>query len=82
MAKKQKRSVSGATRSAATTRPAAARTSASAPTERPATTTPARSSYIQEFKPDYSPVIADLKKIGILAASFITILVVLSFFLR
>ncbi len=36
----------------------------------------------KEFNPDYSPVIKDLKRIGILATSFIFILVVLSFFLR
>lgn len=35
-----------------------------------------------EFKPDYSYVISDLKKIGIMAGSFFLILVVLSFFLR
>jgi len=35
-----------------------------------------------EFKPDYSPVIKDLKRIGILAGSFFTILIILSFFLR
>ena len=35
-----------------------------------------------EFKPDYTDIFGDLKRIGILAASFITILVVLSFFLR
>ena len=34
-----------------------------------------------EFNPDYSYVKQDLKKIGILAGSFITILVILSFFL-
>ena len=34
-----------------------------------------------EFNPDYAPVIKDLKRIGILAGTFITILVVLSFFL-
>lgn len=33
------------------------------------------------FNPDYSSVIRDLKRIGILAASFIAILVALSFFL-
>ncbi len=33
------------------------------------------------FNPDYSPVIRDLKRIGLLAGSFITILVVLSFIL-
>ena len=35
-----------------------------------------------EFNPDYSHVKSDLKRIGILAGSFISVLVVLSFFLR
>jgi hypothetical protein len=35
-----------------------------------------------EFKPDYTYVKKDLKRIGILAGSFFVILVVLSFFLR
>jgi len=35
-----------------------------------------------EFQPDYSYVIKDLKRIGILAGSFVAILIVLSFFLR
>ena len=35
-----------------------------------------------EFKPDYSYVIKDLRRIGMLAGSFIALLVVLSFFLR
>ena len=35
-----------------------------------------------EFNPDYTSVIKDLKRIGILAGSFFFILVVLSFFLR
>lgn len=35
-----------------------------------------------EFNPDYSDVKRDLKRIGILAGSFIALLVVLSFFLR
>lgn len=34
------------------------------------------------FNPDYTPVIRDLKRIGVLAFSFVGILVVLSFFLR
>jgi predicted component of viral defense system (DUF524 family) len=41
-----------------------------------------RTSYSQEFKPDYSLVISDLKTIGGLAAFFTVVLVVLSFFLR
>jgi len=39
-------------------------------------------SAVGEFKPDYSYVKSDLKRIGILAGSFFVILVVLSFFLR
>jgi len=35
-----------------------------------------------EFNPDYTDVKTDLKRIGILAGSFITLLVALSFFLR
>jgi len=34
-----------------------------------------------EFKPDYTHVISDLKRIGILAGSFFVILVALSFIL-
>ena len=46
---------------------------------------PARSSaasYEKEFNPDYSQTIKDLRRIGILAGSFFTVLVILSFFLR
>lgn len=35
-----------------------------------------------EFKPDYGPVKQDLKRIAYLAATFVVILIVLSFFLR
>jgi hypothetical protein len=54
------------------------------PTAAPGTTT---SSSIMghsksTFNPDYSYVAKDLRRIGLLAGSFITILVVLSFFLR
>lgn len=35
-----------------------------------------------DFNPDYSYVKSDLKRIGILASTFIVILVALSFFLR
>jgi hypothetical protein len=74
MAKKQKRSVSSSRPSVPTT---------TAAPERPVFSTSAmRSSYSQEFNPDYSQVVQDLKKIGIMAGSFIAILVVLSFFLR
>jgi hypothetical protein len=35
----------------------------------------------REFNPDYSYVIQDLRRIGVLAGSFIVILVILSFIL-
>lgn len=34
----------------------------------------------EEFNPDYTTVKRDMKRIAILAASFITVLVILSFF--
>lgn len=43
--------------------------------------TPATSSRT-EFNPDYSAVKKDLARIGMLAGFFITVLIVLSFFLR
>jgi hypothetical protein len=36
----------------------------------------------KDFQPDYTYVIKDLKRIGVLAGSFVTILIVLSLFLR
>jgi hypothetical protein len=42
----------------------------------------ASSSSRTEFNPDYSDVKRDLKRIGTLAGFFITLLIVLSFFLR
>ena len=41
-----------------------------------------RRSVVTEFNPDYTYVKKDLARIGILAGSFIAILVVLSFFLH
>ncbi|GAP13902.1 hypothetical protein LARV_01661 [Longilinea arvoryzae] len=67
MSKKQKRQVSSGAGSAA---PVAEKISAS------------RITASTEFHPDYAPVIKDLKRIGILAGSFIGLLVILSFFLR
>jgi len=79
MAKKQKRNVAS-NRPAAAPRPTPA---ASTAVERPVVSSAvSRSSYTQEFNPDYHMVIQDLKKIGILAVTFISLLVVLSFFLR
>jgi len=85
MAKKQKRKVSS-NRSAAKPRsePVASTGSVrpAASTASAASSAGSRSSYTQEFNPDYHLVIQDLKKIGILAVSFISLLVILSFFLR
>ena len=36
----------------------------------------------QEFNPDYTNIISDLKKIGIMAVSFTAILVILSFIIK
>lgn len=38
--------------------------------------------YEREFKPDYTQTIKDLRRIGILAGTFMGVLVILSFFLR
>jgi hypothetical protein len=35
-----------------------------------------------DFNPDYSHVISDLKRIGILAGSFFAVLIVLSFIIK
>jgi hypothetical protein len=49
----------------------------------PATSIPAGGrSYDTEFNPDYSQTIKDLRRIGILAGTFFSILVILAFFLR
>jgi hypothetical protein len=79
MAKKQKRQYSRSAapvRTAETTAPA---TASSTPRMAPSS---ARSNSTVEFKPDYSYVIRDLKKIGIMAGSFIAILVILSFIIK
>ena len=49
-----------------------------APSRRPGVNTPAST----EFNPDYTHVKSDLARIGLLAGTFIALLVVLSFFLR
>jgi|WetSurMetagenome_2_1015567.scaffolds.fasta_scaffold162791_2 hypothetical protein len=77
MAKKQKRQYSRSTASAPVAE-SAARVKV-APSMAPS---PARSNAVVEFNPDYSYVIHDLKKIGIMGGSFIAILIVLSFILK
>lgn len=42
---------------------------------------PVRLTTAAEFNPDYTYVVKDLKRIGILAASFTIVLIVLSFFI-
>ncbi|GIV65794.1 MAG: hypothetical protein AB1457_10970 [Chloroflexota bacterium] len=71
MSKKQKRRVSS---SESVVRESHAKATA-APTGRYASSS-------SEFNPDYTPIIKDLKRIGILAGSFFAVLIILSFFLR
>jgi hypothetical protein len=68
MAKKQNRKVS--------------KTSAQASPSVESSATARRRFSSSEFNPDYSEIVGDLKRIGILALSFFVILIVLSFFLR
>lgn len=49
---------------------------------RPRSGSARRSRLGQEFNPDYSYVKQDLRRIGLLTAGFLSILVILSFFLR
>ena len=75
MAKKQKRNVSQsavATGARAASKATPARAYASGP--RPMTS--------MDFNPDFTFVKQDLKRIGITAASFIVVLIILSFFLK
>lgn len=74
MSKKQKRQVSQA-------RTAPAVATGAVETPRPAVRA-SRMPSAEDFNPDYSHVISDLKRIGILAVSFIALLVVLSFIIK
>lgn len=69
MAKKQKRQAVGVP----------SRSAAPAPTAQPVSSSRPGSS--SEFNPDYSYVISDLKRIGLLAIIFTVVLIVLSFIL-
>ncbi len=53
-------------------------------TRTPSRATPASESLpkVGDFNPDYTYVLEDLKRIGLLAGTFIALLIVLSFFLR
>jgi hypothetical protein len=74
MAKKQKRNVSQGTRISSTP------SSSSLPGARPAVSG-LRPSASVDFNPDYTYAKQDLKRVGIMAASFIGVLIVLSFVL-
>jgi hypothetical protein len=63
-------------------RSVSATAAASTPTAANKATSATRASFTQEFNPDYSIVVNDLKRIGIMAGGFLVILVALSFFLR
>jgi hypothetical protein len=80
MSKKQKRSVARSSQ-------AAPRSNGNTPVgtfipiSEPRPAAPVRTS-TTEFNPDYSYIIKDLKRIGVLAGSFFVILIILSFFLK
>lgn len=76
MAKKSKKQVRKVTRSAPPERVSVAAAQTSTMTN---ITSRASSA---EFNPDYSETVKDLKRIGVLAGTFFTILVIISFFLR
>jgi hypothetical protein len=81
MSKKQKRKVSQSSAVPAASRPSTPEVIAAVPAA-PVVRNRSSVTYSSEFNPDYAPVIKDLKRIGILAGSFIAILVALSFFLH
>lgn len=80
MAKKVKRQVTRSEQASAPVTPKVASNNGSGSRYPVRSSAPTSSS--SEFNPDYSYVKSDLRRIGLLAGSFITILVVLSFFLR
>lgn len=83
MAKKVKRKVSQVAQPAGTLETAAEvaeATSSSAAT--PRSSFSRRTTTASEFNPDYSYVIKDLKRIGLLAGTFFIILIALSFIIR
>jgi hypothetical protein len=80
MAKKTKRKVSGVREAAQIAEVTAEGIAPDAPiAATPARSFTRRTSLTPEFNPDYSYVIKDLKRIGILAGSFFVLLIALSF---
>jgi hypothetical protein len=57
-------------------------TATTASAANPAAASRAPSSSLPVFNPDYTYIIKDLRRIGVLAGSFIAILIVLSFILK
>ena len=85
MSKKQKRKVSkgtGSARQAVAQFPVEEQAPVSAPTRTPVINRNITSRFATDFNPDHSLILSDLKRIGILAGTFISILVILSFFLN
>ena len=93
MSKKQKRNMSQGTRSTqpattvvpgasiATSGASSMPSSSTAPATRPIASATRRFTGAVEFKPDYSHVVSDVKRTGIIAASYLVILIALSFIL-
>jgi hypothetical protein len=83
MAKKTKRKVSTVVTPAAAPEVMTV-SSAESPAASAALKTPGRrsGSSTVEFNPDYSYVVKDLKRIGIMAGTFFALLIVLSFFIK
>jgi len=83
MAKKVKRKVSQVTTAATASEPGVTQDSSVA-------TAAARSSFsrrstngtVAEFNPDYTYVVNDLKRIGLLASTFFVVLIILSFIIK
>ncbi|NPV84787.1 MAG: hypothetical protein HPY45_02095 [Anaerolineae bacterium] len=80
MAKKQKRAVSGVAKNNPVQSPSSI--AASADKKSSTTFSSSRLMSASEFNPDYSYVIKDLKRIGVLAGTFFAAIVVLSLFLK
>ena len=81
MAKKTKRKVSSGMRPVVT---AGSEMLEAAPSTNGSATPISRrtTSYSTEFNPDYSYVVKDLKRIGMLAGTFLAILIILSFIIN
>lgn len=80
MAKKTKRKVSTVGQAAQViASPVETTTADTASKAAPARGFTRRASTVQEFNPDYTYVVKDLKRIGVLAGSFFVLLIALSF---